>query len=920
MSSQDDFVCKYCGKIYADREQKWCKPCQIDNLRNNFKNWTSGNEKIDELIQEMQLKISHYEDNMVEWIPYNQFKDIKEIGRDDFTALYSAIWIDGPLLYNQYGNEKEWIKEPNVKVSLKCLYNSQNITNEFLNEVNSYPINYEISIINNIPTIYGITQNPETKDYILVFKDGYCEYCGKIYTNIDKEICICYMKNDWASGNEQIDEFIQEMQLVNIGNHFTFFEWIPYIQFNSIKQIGKDDSTTLLYSAIWMDGPLKYTYDEKLWKRVPNEKVILKCLYNSQNHIINEFLNEAKLHINKHNIIYDIIYGITQNPDTNDYIMVLRDNYCKYCSKIYTYEREKWCTPCQINILKQNFTSWTSGNEKIDELIQEMQLNINYYGNVIVEWIAYNQFIEIKELNKDSSGTLYSAIWMDGPLKYDSSKIKWERVPNKEVILKFQSQNIINKFLNEIKSYTFNNYYNYGIYGISQDPVIKDYIIVSHIDNYCKTCGEIYICRRRWCMLCQVNILKENFAKWTSGNEKIDNFIQEMQLKINKFDDTIVEWIPYNQFNYIKEIGKGGFATVYSAIWMDGPLIYDYDDEKEYERKPNEEVALKCLNNSQNITDEFLSEIKNYSIKNNENILQIYGISQNPNTKDYIMVLQYAESGNFDNYINDIINWFWFEKLIALGNIIKGLKKIHENKMVHRDFHTGNILTSSSLTLRYALSGNTSSFIYISDMGLCGEVSNTDEKKIYGVMPFVAPEVLKGNPYTQAADIYSFGMIMYFIATTKQPFANCAHDNILALNICNGIRPEINEKEAPKCYIDLMKRCWDSNPANRPSAIEISELVELFDKSCDGTNDEKIGKQFVEAEEYRKANLLSIKNGKLTTQHPQAYYNSRLLNPFTKDLSKYDNINNNSVEIIDFMKISIEDESKDKQSEEKSKV
>ncbi|CAB4376398.1 unnamed protein product [Rhizophagus irregularis] len=117
-----------------------------------------------------------------------------------------------------------------------------------------------------------------------------------------------------------------------------------------------------------------------------------------------------------------------------------------------------------------------------------------------------------------------------------------------------------------------------------------------------------------------------------------------------------------------------------------------------------------------------------------------------------------------------------------------------------------------------------------------------------------------------------------------------------------------------------MKRCWDSNPANRPSAIEISELVELFDKSCDGTNDEKIGKQFVEAEEYRKANLLSIKNGKLTTQHPQAYYNSRLLNPFTKDLSKYDNINNNSVEIINFMKISIEDESKDKQSEEKSKV
>ena len=53
-----------------------------------------------------------------------------------------------------------------------------------------------------------------------------------------------------------------------------------------------------------------------------------------------------------------------------------------------------------------------------------------------------------------------------------------------------------------------------------------------------------------------------------------------MQLKVNKHDDIIVEWIPYNQFNHIKEIGKGGFATVYSAIWKDGPLKYDYDTQE----------------------------------------------------------------------------------------------------------------------------------------------------------------------------------------------------------------------------------------------------------------------------------------------------------------------------------------------------
>ncbi|POG77067.1 kinase-like domain-containing protein, partial [Rhizophagus irregularis DAOM 181602=DAOM 197198] len=153
-----------------------------------------------------------------------------------------------------------------------------------------------------------------------------------------------------------------------------------------------------------------------------------------------------------------------------------------------------------------------------------------------------------------------------------------------------------------------------------------------------------------------------------------------------------------------------------------------------------------------------------------------------------------------------------------------GLKNIHENKMVHRDFHTGNILLS--INYGYENEGNSVTDIYISDLGLCGEANNIDKTKIYGVMPFVAPEVLKGKPYTQAADIYSLGMIMYYVATGRQPFRNCAHDNILALNICNGIRPEINEQEIPKFYIDLMKKCWDTNPNNRPSVTEILDLFE----------------------------------------------------------------------------------------------
>src|SRR3954467_6160390 len=184
-------------------------------------------------------------------------------------------------------------------------------------------------------------------------------------------------------------------------------------------------------------------------------------------------------------------------------------------------------------------------------------------------------------------------------------------------------------------------------------------------------------------------------------------------------------------------------------------------------------------------------------------------------------------------------------------------------------------------------------------MGLCGEVGNVDATKIYGVMPYVAPEVLRGKPYTQSADIYSFGMVMYFVATLRQPFADRAHDQYLVLNICNGIRPEITSKEAPKCYIDLAKKCWDPNPDNRPNATKILESIELFEIS-----DGEVAKQFEEAYKYKKAKLSSIENNQSTT-HPQAIYTSRLLNPYTKNLpkyAKYDNIDNDSVEITDFTK------------------
>jgi hypothetical protein len=71
-----------------------------------------------------------------------------------------------------------------------------------------------------------------------------------------------------------------------------------------------------------------------------------------------------------------------------------------------------------------------------------------------------------------------------------------------------------------------------------------------------------------------------------------------MRVKINH----IFEWIPYDQFNDVKRMGKYGSDTVYSAVWKKGPFFYDLKNQ-EYTRTPSITTALKCLGNSQNVPE-----------------------------------------------------------------------------------------------------------------------------------------------------------------------------------------------------------------------------------------------------------------------------------------------------------------------------
>jgi hypothetical protein len=83
-----------------------------------------------------------------------------------------------------------------------------------------------------------------------------------------------------------------------------------------------------------------------------------------------------------------------------------------------------------------------------------------------------------------------------------------------------------------------------------------------------------------------------------------------MQLKMKLYKTYLFEWIPYNQLNEIEETGKNESITVYSAIWKDGPLYYNYD-HKNFIRDSliNKKVALKSLHDSQNTIEFVINKV-----------------------------------------------------------------------------------------------------------------------------------------------------------------------------------------------------------------------------------------------------------------------------------------------------------------------
>ena len=195
-------------------------------------------------------------------------------------------------------------------------------------------------------------------------------------------------------------------------------------------------------------------------------------------------------------------------------------------------------------------------------------------------------------------------------------------------------------------------------------------------------------------------------------------------------------------------------------------------------------------------------------------------MTKDPETQEFMMIIQFADQGNLRHILSsNFNNILWNDKINLLWCLIIDLKNLYELGYFHKDFHSGNILQIQDAS-------------YVSDFGLSGPPNEQkSDDKICGVLPYIAPEVLNGEPYTLSSDIYSFGVVIAELSSGKPPFYKRKHNISLALEICNGLRPEFG-KGTPEIYKKLAYRCMDANPNQKPTAEELYDIL-YFWRFCD---------------------------------------------------------------------------------------
>ncbi|XP_020574240.1 serine/threonine-protein kinase EDR1-like, partial [Phalaenopsis equestris] len=276
--------------------------------------------------------------------------------------------------------------------------------------------------------------------------------------------------------------------------------------------------------------------------------------------------------------------------------------------------------------------------------------------------------------------------------------------------------------------------------------------------------------------------------------------------RIDPMLDDVAEWeLPWEDLIIGERIGLGSYGEVYCADWN------------------GTEVAVKKFLDQDfygDALDEFRSEVRIMRRLRHPNVVLFMGaVTRPPNLS---IVSEFLPRGSLYKILHRPNCQIDEKRRIKMAlDVAKGMNCLHTSAptIVHRDLKSPNLLVDNNWTVK------------VCDFGLSRLKHNTflSSKSTAGTPEWMAPEVLRNEPSNEKCDIYSFGVILWELATLRMPWRG-----MNPMQVVGAVGFQQRRLEIPKEVDPLVGRiiweCWQTDPSLRPSFAQLTTALKSLQR------------------------------------------------------------------------------------------